>query len=82
MHQTRDRYSIGGNIRRLRIDNHLTQEQVVAKMQLLGVDTSRGIYSQIECGFKNIKVQEILALCEIFQCDVNTIFKDIHLERK
>lgn len=82
MRQSKDRYSLGDNIRKLRLANHLTQEQVVAKMQLLGVDTSRGIYSQIECGFKNIRVQEILALCEIFHCDVNAIFKDIQLEIK
>lgn len=82
MRQSEDRYNIGNNIRKLRLANHLTQEQVAAKMQLLGVDISRGLYSHIECGFKNIRVQEILALCAIFHCDVNAIFKDIQLEIK
>ncbi|MCQ2406360.1 MAG: hypothetical protein MJ067_04005 [Oscillospiraceae bacterium] len=30
----------------------LTQEQVAAKLQLMGPDMSRGTYSQIECGLK------------------------------
>ncbi len=35
-------YNLGANIRRFRMERHLTQEQTVAKMQLLGVDISRG----------------------------------------
>ena len=75
-------YNLGPNIRYLRTSWLLTQEQVVAKMQLLGIEISRSAYSQIECGIYNIKVEEILALCEIFHCDVNAIFKDIQLEKK
>lgn len=75
-------YNLGSNIRNLRKSRFFTQEQVVAKMQLLGIDISRSTYSQIECGTYNIKVEELLALCEIFHCDVNAIFKDIQLERK
>ena len=42
--------SIGSNIRLLRKQSHLTQEQVVARLQLQGIEISRSIYSQIECG--------------------------------
>ena len=75
-------YNLGSNIRNLRKSRFFTQEQVVAKMQLLGIDISRSTYSQIECGIYNIKVEEILALCEVFHCDVNAFFKDIQLEKK
>lgn len=75
-------YNLGPNIRNLRKYWKLTQEQVVAKMQLLGIEISRSTYSQIECGIYNIKVEEILALCEVFHCDVNAFFKDIQLEKK
>lgn len=74
-------YNLGPNIRYLRTSWLLTQEQVVAKMQLLGIEISRSAYSQIERGTYNIKVEEILALCEIFHCDVNAIFMDIQLEK-
>lgn len=76
------KYNLGSNIRNLRKSWKLTQEQVVAKMQLLGIEISRSTYSQIECGISNIKVEEILALCEIFHCDVSDFFKDVRLERK
>lgn len=82
MRPNEEKYNIGRNIRAHRLENHLTQEQVVTKMQLLGVDVSRSLYSQIEMGFKNIRVEEILALCEIFHCDVNAFFKGIQLEKK
>ena len=40
--------SIGQNIRRLRVCAHFTQEEVVAHLQLRGLQTSRSSYSQIE----------------------------------
>lgn len=76
------KYNLGPNIHYLRRSWLLTQEQVVAKMQLLGIEISRSAYSQIERGTYNIKVEEILALCKIFHCDVNEIFRDIQLEMK
>lgn len=77
--QDRNSYNLGKNIRALRIQNRMTQESVVAKMQLLGVDISRGTYSQIECGISNIKVEELLALSKIFRCDIETFFSGIEL---
>lgn len=70
--------NIGNNLRKLRIDANLTQEQVVAQLQLEGIDTTRSIYSQIECGTYNIKVSELKALCHIYKTDYNAIFKDLN----
>lgn len=67
--------SIGDNIRILRRNAHLTQEQVVTYLQLQGLDTSRSSYSQIECGTYNIRVSELFALSKLFQVDFNTIFQ-------
>ena len=58
--------SIGPNIRRFRQNSNLTQEQVTAKMQLMGLNISRSIYSQIEGGTYNIRVTELAAMKEIF----------------
>lgn len=55
--QDKDKYNIGSNIRKFRIENNLTQEQTVAKMQVLGIEISRSSYAQLECGLYNIKVQ-------------------------
>ncbi|MCM1135611.1 MAG: helix-turn-helix domain-containing protein, partial [Clostridium sp.] len=59
--------SLGNNIRKLRKQSHLTQEQVVARLQLQGIEISRSSYSQIECGTYNIRVSEFVALAELFQ---------------
>lgn len=71
--------SIGGNLRKLRRRAHLTQEQVVTHLQLLGFDISRSSYSQIECGTYNIRISELAALADLFQVDYNTIFENISL---
>lgn len=79
--QDRDLYNIGRNIRRCRLDNDLTQMQTVAKLQLRGINMSRGTYSHIECGIDNIRIVELLALAEIFQVEVSAFFKGIHLHK-
>ncbi len=71
--------TLGHNLRRIRKERKLTQEQVTAKLQLMGFDITRSIYSQIECGTYNIKVTELLALKEIYDTDLDTIFSDISL---
>lgn len=80
--QERNDYNLGKNIRWLRKENGMTQESVVAQMQLLGVDISRGTYSQIECGISNIKVEELLALSKIFHCEIGAFFNGIELLTK
>lgn len=71
--------SIGNNLRNLRNAANLTQEQVVAQLQLRNLPTTRSIYSQIEAGTYNIKVSELIliALTEIFHTDFNTIFNGL-----
>ena len=69
--------SIGKKIRELRISCNLTQEQVVAQLQLRNLPTSRSSYSQIEAGTYNIRVSELVALAEIFHTDFNNIFSDL-----
>lgn len=66
--------SIGDNLRKLRNAANLTQEQVVAQLQLRNLPTSRSVYSQIEAGTYNIRISEMIALAEIFHTDFNTIF--------
>lgn len=69
--------SLGSNIRLLRKQSHLTQEQVVARLQLQGIDISRSSYSQIECGTYNIRVSELIALAELFHVDFNAFFMNL-----
>lgn len=58
----------------------MTQEQVVAQLQLRNLPTSRSSYSQIESGTYNIRIGELIALVEIFHTDYNTIFNGLNDE--
>ncbi len=69
----------GSNLRELRKSNGLTQESVIAKLQLLGFDISRSAYAQIECGTYNIKVTELVALKEMFHADYEDFFRGIEI---
>lgn len=69
--------SIGESLRKLRNAANLTQEQVVAQLQLRNLPTSRSSYSQIEAGTYNIRISELIALADIFHTDFNTIFNNL-----
>lgn len=69
--------SIGESLRKLRNAANLTQEQVVAQLQLRNLSTSRSSYSQIEAGTYNIRISELIALADIFHTDFNTIFNNL-----
>jgi len=66
--------SIGENLLRLRKQNQMTQEQVVAKLQLLGSSMSRATYSKIETGNRNIKASDIIALAQVFGVSIDKLF--------
>lgn len=65
----------GYNLRKLRKEHGYTQEQLVAKLQLLDQDISRSMYAQIECGTYNIKITELMALKEIYNIPYDDFFK-------
>lgn len=66
---------IGTNLRRLRKQAGLTQEQVAAKLQTEGIDMTRDFYAHIETGDYNIRVSELAALRKIYQCSYDDIFQ-------
>ena len=65
MQKIRPDMDIGNTIQNAR-RKLLTQDQVVAKLQLMGVNTSKSNYAKIETNRLNIKVSELLALKIIF----------------
>lgn len=71
----------GLNLRKLRKKNKLTQEQVAAKLQILGFDMSRSVYAQIECGTYNIRITELAALKNIFSTTYDSFFEGIEADK-
>lgn len=69
--------ALGRNIRALRKEQNLTQEQLAARLQLYGTNISRSILSQMECGTYNVKVSELAAMAKILKVDYNAFFKGV-----
>ena len=69
--------NIGSTIQKLRIEKNFTQEQIVAKMQVMNIEISRGTYAKLETNRRNIKLSELVALTVILDVDFNTLFADI-----
>lgn len=55
----------------------MTQEEVIANLQVAGCDISRSVYSQIECGTYNIRVEELIELKKLFKVDYNAFFDSL-----
>lgn len=69
--------TIGDNIKRIRMSCGLTQEQTVARMQVLGSTISRSTYSLIEMGRGNIYASDLVALKTVFNVSFDDFFKDV-----
>lgn len=66
--------NIGDNIAKLRKSLKLKQTEMVAKLQINGLDISVYSYNRIEKGTQNPTVSFLYACCHILNCDMNTIF--------
>ncbi|WP_317855801.1 helix-turn-helix transcriptional regulator [Chakrabartyella piscis] len=71
-----DRY-LGGNIQKARNQKGYTQDETIAKLQLLGIQMSRSTYAKVETDRINIRVSELIALSQIFDVDFNFFFFDL-----
>lgn len=70
------------NLKAIRKQNGLTQEQTVTKLQLLGSPISRSTYSIIEMGKGNIYVSDLVGLQKIFNVDFKDFFDGISVQRE
>lgn len=66
---------IGENIKSLREQKGLKQTDVIAKLQLMGIEISVYSHSKIENGKQNPTVSLLVGLKEVFGCDFNGLFK-------
>lgn len=74
MQKLRPDMDIGHNIQRLRKKTGLTQDQTVAKLQLMGLEISKSTYAKLETNRMNIRVSELVALSRIFGAQFNDFF--------
>lgn len=77
MQKLRPDMDIGQNIRRLRKKSKMTQDQVIAQMQLMGIEISKSTYAKIETNRMNIKISELMALKIIFNVEISEFFDNL-----
>jgi transcriptional regulator with XRE-family HTH domain len=84
MEQTKILNVIGPKIRQLRDHHGLTQDQVAAKCQMLGLDLTRGTLAKIESRVRSVSDHEIPFLARALGVTVEALFpkKLMPLERK
>ena len=78
MQKSRPDLDIGKNIRHLRNASGLTQDQTVAKLQLMDIQISKSTYAKLETNRMNIKVSELIALSKIFNADIRDFFDGLY----
>lgn len=70
----RENHLLGSNMRKLRKAKGLRNRDVLAQLQLRGIDIARSTYSKMELGINNPTVDVLIALTEILDCDFNALF--------
>ncbi len=66
---------IGNNIRLLREQSGLTQDELAAKLQLNGCDITRSALAKIEVGQRHLYPDEIMLIKQILDVEYDSIFK-------
>lgn len=67
---------LGRNIQTMRMNQNLTQMQVVERMQLSGSSMSRSTLANIEAGRRNIKASDLRVLKNVLHANYDDFFKD------
>ena len=66
---------IGSNIRRLQEERGMKSTEVIAKLQLMDINVTSGIYSKVLNGRNSPTVDMLIALKEIFNVNYDEFFK-------
>ena len=69
--------NLGINLKRLRKEKGFTQDEVCAKLSLLGRPMLQNNYALIEAGKRNIFLSDLIALKEIYNVSYDEFFKDL-----
>lgn len=82
MQKIRVDINIGSNLRDLRKQHNLTQDQTVAKLGVLGIEIPRSTYARFETGELNVPVSVLVALRSLYRCSYDNFFEGLNIEPK
>ena len=69
---------ISKRLRKFRKKNGLSQEELAAQMQLLGVDITQPLISKIERNLRFVKDYELVCFCRILQISEKDLLSDFY----
>ena len=67
-------YALGQNIRKLRMERKLSQEQLAAQLQTHGCDVTRSALAKMEVGQRHIYPDELKLLRELLGVSYEELF--------
>jgi len=67
---------VGQNIRALRIQSKMTQDELAAKLQIRGCDMTRGALAKVETGLRHIYTDEVYLIRDILKCSYEDLFRE------
>lgn len=70
---------IGENLRNIRLTHGLSQEQLIAQLNLLGLDLDRTSLSRIENQNREVYDYELMYFSKALKIDITDLFKDIEI---
>ncbi|EIN6342562.1 helix-turn-helix domain-containing protein [Vibrio parahaemolyticus] len=65
---------VGAQVRKLRKQQKLTQEQLSARCNVIGLDISRGTLAKIEAGVRQVIDKEIVQLATALRVEESDLF--------
>ncbi|EJG1690819.1 helix-turn-helix transcriptional regulator [Vibrio parahaemolyticus] len=65
---------VGAQVRKLRKEQKLTQEQLSARCNVIGLDISRGTLAKIEAGVRQVIDTEIVQLATALKVEEKDLF--------
>ncbi len=65
---------VGAQVRKLRKEQKLTQEQLSARCNVIGLDISRGTLAKIEAGVRQVTDSEIVQLAIALKVEESALF--------
>ncbi|WP_140192230.1 helix-turn-helix domain-containing protein, partial [Vibrio parahaemolyticus] len=64
---------VGAQVRKLRKEQKLTQEQLSARCNVIGLDISRGTLAKIEAGVRQVTDVEVVQIAKALKVNVSTL---------
>ena len=67
---------IGPQIKRLREQNNMTQEELTAQCNLLGWNISRGTLAKIESQVRRVTDSEVALIGKVLKVDISELYEE------